>query len=182
MQAVTHTAAAAESLTDPADLEAMDYPVDDKSTAQLLDDASPLERYFAEKLNRPEDVVFMRLALRASAVIVPLAVMFYAVESFPIWLALPYWAVVFLVFADRVGLMIHCLIHRQLFKKEHKLLEQYIPGFLCVFFGHTPHTFYIHHVGMHHAESNMWDDTSSTLTYERDNIFHFLQYWLRFLL
>ncbi|MCO4747557.1 MAG: fatty acid desaturase, partial [Proteobacteria bacterium] len=41
---------------------------------------------------------------------------------------------------------------------------------------------YIHHVGMHHAESNMWDDTSSTLTYERDNIFHFLQYWLRFLL
>ena len=53
--------------------------------------------------------------------------------------------------------------------------------FLCVFFGHTPHTFYIHHMGMHHAESNMWDDTSSTLTYERDNFLHFCMYWWRFL-
>lgn len=160
--------------------QALSADVVDPGTAPLIDDPGPLERFFAERLNRPEDVVFIRVALRAS-IVVPLAVAFYAVASFPWWAALPYWGLVFLFFADRVGLTIHCLIHRKLFKREHPLLEQYIPGFLCVFFGHTPHTFYIHHMGMHHAEGNMWDDTSCTLDYERDNPWHFFQYWMRFL-
>ena len=152
----------------------------DWQTAPLIENPNAIERFFQSKLNRPEDVVFVRVALQAS-IVVPLAALFFAVESFSWFLALPYWALVFLVFADRVGLTIHALIHRPLFKRGHPILQQYIPGFLCVFFGHTPHTFYIHHIGMHHSEGNMWDDTSSTLVYERDNILHFLHYWMRFL-
>lgn len=173
-----------EPIVAPSDLRAMDVEVPDHGTAPLLDSPNALERYLAAKLNRPEDVVFLRVALFASAVVLPAVASLYALEAVGAlrwWIAPFYWAAVFPVFADRIGLTIHCLIHRRLFKREHSWLEQYIPGFLCVFFGHTPHTFYIHHMGMHHAESNMWDDTSSTLTYERDNFGHFLQYWLRFL-
>jgi hypothetical protein len=52
---------------------------------------------------------------------------------------------------------------------------------VCPFFGHTPETYFAHHMGMHHVENNMLDDASSTLPYKRDSIGGFLSYVGRFL-
>lgn len=42
-------------------------------------------------------------------------------------------------------------------------------------------TYRIHHIVMHHKEDNIHPhDLSSTMAYQRDNLLHFLFYWLRF--
>ncbi|KAI1083655.1 hypothetical protein F5B20DRAFT_527908 [Whalleya microplaca] len=46
--------------------------------------------------------------------------------------------------------------------------------------GHTWNTYYYHHVKHHHVEGNGPDDLSSTVRYQRDNIWHFLHYVGRF--
>jgi len=48
------------------------------------------------------------------------------------------------------------------------------------FYGETWNTFYYHHVKHHHVEDNGVDDLSSTIWFDRDNIFHFAQYFGRF--
>ena len=48
---------------------------------------------------------------------------------------------------------------------------------LAPFFGHSPETYYTHHIGMHHAEGNGLDDESSTMPYQRDSFVGFLKYW-----
>jgi len=136
-----------------------------------------LDKWIVTFLRDPRDLKVVKFAAFASIAVIPFAITFF-LWDFPLWMALPYWAIVGSL-ADRVGLTIHVLIHNPLFKS--KLLEQYIPGFMCLFFGHTPHTFYIHHVGMHHVESNMLDDTSTTVPFQRDSIRDFLYYWMRFM-
>ena len=59
--------------------------------------------------------------------------------------------------------MLHCISHRKPFKKNYTWLYNYIIWFVCPFFGHTPETYFVHHIGMHHVENNMPDDASSTL-------------------
>ena len=58
----------------------------------------------------------------------------------------------------------------------------YIIWVVCPFFGHTPETYFAHHMGMHHVENNMIDDASSTLPYQRDSFRGFLSYVGRFLI
>lgn len=151
----------------------------DPGTCRVLEAKGPLSRFALKLVDDPRNLILVRNAALASTII-PLAVSFY-LWDFPWWLALPYWAFGGGVFADRVGLLIHAVIHRRLFKKSYWFLEYYIPAFLCLFYGHTPHTFFIHHVGMHHYESNMPEDLSSTMRFNRDSAFHFVRYWLRFL-
>lgn len=51
---------------------------------------------------------------------------------------------------------------------------------LCPFFGMPSGVYYFHHVIMHHIENNVFPyDVSSTMHYQRDNMLHFLHYWLR---
>ena len=66
-------------------------------------------------------------------------------------------------------------------KKEYTWLYNYIVWFVCPFFGHTPETYFVHHMAMHHVENNMPDDASSTLNYRRDSFRDFLRYLARFL-
>ena len=77
--------------------------------------------------------------------------------------------------------MLHCISHRKLFKKGYTWLYNYVIWFVCPFFGHTPETYFVHHMAMHHVENNMPDDASSTLAYRRDSIRDFLRYLGRFL-
>src|SRR5687767_4307138 len=83
-------------------------------------------------------------------------------------------------FKRRFGLMLHCISHRKLFKKPYTWLYHYTIWFVCPFFGHTPETYFVHHMAMHHVENNMPDDTSSTLSYQRDKFSHFIIYYLNF--
>jgi len=140
---------------------------------------SVLERCAMNQLiNDPRDSAHLRLIAQCSVFIVAAAALFY-VGSFPWWVGVAYF-VVWAVFAERFTMMFHCTIHRRLFKKRYWLGEAYLSWVLCPFFGQTPGSFYVHHMGMHHIEDNLPDDLSSTMRYQRDNAWHFLRYYLRF--
>jgi fatty acid desaturase len=89
--------------------------------------------------------------------------------------------VVFLGFEDRFILMLHCTSHRQLFRPEHRRLNHVIPWVIGPFFGETPETYFVHHMGMHHPENNLQTDLSSTMRYRRDRLSHWLHYLFSFL-
>jgi hypothetical protein len=75
---------------------------------------------------------------------------------------------------------LHCLVHRPVFVPVAKvLLHVYVWGFGPVL-GMVPETYYSHHIGVHHPMNNGYDDISSTMTYCRDNVWHFLIYAIRF--
>jgi fatty acid desaturase len=81
-----------------------------------------------------------------------------------------------LIFKGPFGLMLHCTSHRMLFKKKYGWLNKYIPWVIGPLFGQTPETYFVHHLGMHHAENNSAEDESSTMYYQRDSIVGFLRY------
>jgi hypothetical protein len=83
---------------------------------------------------------------------------------------------------DRFTLMLHCTSHRPLFRARYKAFNRIIPWFLGPFYGHTPNTYFAHHLGMHHREENLKDDLSTTMPFRRDRFDHWLRYYLRFML
>jgi fatty acid desaturase len=76
--------------------------------------------------------------------------------------------------------MLHCISHRKLFKKGYTWIYHWTIWGVCPFFGHTPETYFVHHMAMHHVENNMEDDASSTLAYQRDSFGNFMRYYLNF--
>jgi len=75
----------------------------------------------------------------------------------------------------------HYSSHRFIFTKYGSLLNNVQTHLIAPFFGIPSGMYYLHHVVMHHCEGNVFpEDWSSTMTYQRDNIFHFLHYWLKF--
>lgn len=141
---------------------------------------SAFDRFAARFLNEERDIVFVRLALLQSLLVMPLAVAFYAVAHFAWWFSLPYYALVFAVFLGPYILMLHNTSHRKLFKSQHTLLNSYIPNVLGPLFGESPGTYFAHHVGMHHPENNLRDDLSSTMEFQRDSFIDFMRYFMRF--
>jgi fatty acid desaturase len=143
---------------------------------------SALDRFALRFIRDERDLPFIHLSVTASLVLFPLAALLFAAEPFRWWYAPIYWAILLGFFFDRYILMLHNTSHRPLFKKEYGFLNQYIPWVLGPFCGESPETYFAHHMGMHHAENNMYDDLSSTLRYQRDNPLHFAIYFLRFFL
>jgi hypothetical protein len=139
-----------------------------------------LDRLLLRFIRDERDLPFLHLMLSASAVLFPATVVMFLPGMFRWWMAPLYWAVLLGLFLDRFILMLHNTSHRALFRKPYRLLNQYIPWVLGPFFGETPETYYSHHMGMHHAENNMYDDLSSTLRYQRDRLDHFAHYFFRF--
>ncbi len=98
-----------------------------------------------------------------------------------------YCAVIFYLYISqfnfkvKFGLMLHCICHRKLFKRQYKWLYTYINWVVCPFFGQTPETYFSHHIGMHHHENNMLEDSSSTIRYQRDSLKDFIIYFFDFL-
>jgi hypothetical protein len=140
-------------------------------------EARSLRDAVASLLHDPRDMPFLVLAATATVVVIPFAIALYIPGVFRWWLAVAYLLVNGLVFLDRFILMLHNTSHRTLFKPRYRLLNLYIPWVLGPFFGETPETFYSHHVGMHHFESNLPEDLSTTMPYERDRFTHFLHYY-----
>ena len=129
-------------------------------------------------LNDPRDLPHLRLIWQGS-VLIPAAALLYGLGSFPWWLGLAY-VVLWNFFGERFTMSYHCTIHRRLFRKGYRALDIYLNWVLCPFFGQTPGTFYVHHMGMHHIDDNLPRDLSSTMGYQRDSLLHFLRYYLRF--
>jgi len=143
------------------------------------------EKFWLRYINDKRDLPFIHLLTAIHILVIPVAILLYTplLKGWYWWLAyIPYFYVSQLYFKGRFGLMLHCICHRKLFKKGYMWLHQYITWIVCPFFGHTPETYFAHHMGMHHVENNMPDDASSTLPYQRDSFRGFIQYYLNFLL
>ena len=137
------------------------------------------ERWVLPRLRDPRDIYFVRLVVVMSALVIPAGLSFYAWD-FSWWAAGAYWAALFALSAGRFTLLLHAVCHRDLFKRQHRLLSAWVPWVLGPFFGQTPNSFYAHHMGMHHPENNLHDDLSCTLRYQRDSLPDFMLYWARF--
>ena len=78
-------------------------------------------------------------------------------------------------------LMMHQHIHmRGIFHHRYVFFDTVFPYITDPLMGHTWNTYFYHHVKHHHVEGNGPDDLSSTIRYQRDNIFHLLHYVGRF--
>jgi hypothetical protein len=79
-------------------------------------------------------------------------------------------------------LMMHQHIHMGgLLKREFLWFDTLFPYIMDPLMGHTWNSYYYHHVKHHHVEGNGPDDLSSTIRYQRDELFDFLCYISRFL-
>jgi hypothetical protein len=146
---------------------------------------SRYEHFWLQYLNDKRDLPFIHLLTAIHILVIPTAIVLYTplLSGWYWWLAyLPYFYLSQMYFKGRFGLMLHCISHRKLFKKNYMWIYDYIIWIVCPFFGHTPETYFVHHMGMHHVENNMEHDASSTLSYQRDSLAGFLTYVGRFLL
>lgn len=142
------------------------------------------DRFWLRRMNDKRDLPFIYLLTILHIVVISVAIVLYTplLKGWWWWLvAIPYFYVSQFYFKGRFGLMFHCLCHRKCFKKPHQWIHTYITWFVCPFFGHAPEGYFSHHIGMHHIENNMEDDTSSTMPYQRDSLRSFLVYFFKFL-
>jgi fatty acid desaturase len=141
------------------------------------------DSFFMTFLKDERDLPFIHLIIKLSLLFIPAALVLFAIDN-TTWLwwsiAIPY-GIGLVVLTGPFTLMLHNTSHRPLFKREYKWGNRLIPWVLCPFMGQSPDTYFAHHIGMHHAENNLEGDLSSTMKYQRDNIFHFLHYYLHFL-
>lgn len=145
---------------------------------------SRYERFWLKYINDKRDLPFIHLLTAIHVLVLPAAVFLYlpVAESWFWWLIyIPYFYISQLYFKERFGLMLHNISHRRLFKKPYQWIHNWIIWGVRPFFGHTPETYFVHHMAMHHVENNMPDDSSSTLKYKRDSLGQFLVYYLNFI-
>lgn len=135
------------------------------------------ERYILD----PRDLPFLSLMAKIALTIPPFALALFVPGVFRWWLGAIYVVYVCGVMFPPFTLMLHCTSHRPLFKKQYARWNGFIPWVLSPFLGQTPQTYTAHHMGMHHAEANLWEDESSTLPYQRDSLRGFLHYFFTFM-
>lgn len=141
---------------------------------------TPLDRRLAAMILDPRDLPFLYLMAQCLGLAAFGVALFFAGPW--VWYLAPvYWLAVFVGLEDRFILMLHCTSHRQLFRPEHRRLNLVIPWLIGPFYGETPETYFVHHMGMHHPENNLPDDLSTTMRYRRDRLAHWLHYLLSFL-
>ena len=142
------------------------------------------DKFWLRIINDKRDLPFIHLLTIIHFSILPLALVLFTNLLHGWWwwmLAVPYFYLSQLYFKGRFGLMFHCICHRKCFKKQYRWIHSYITWIVCPLFGHAPEGYFSHHIGMHHIENNMEDDTSSTMAYQRDSVRDFLVYFFKFL-
>lgn len=131
------------------------------------------------------DLPFIYLLTTIHLIILPVAILLYTPLLTGWWwwaLAAPYFYLSQFYFKGSFGLMFHCFCHRKILKAPwQKPFLTYTSWIICPLFGHAPEGYFSHHMGMHHIENNMPDDTSSTMPYQRDSLKDFLAYFFKFI-
>lgn len=141
-----------------------------------------INNFFEKLLNDKRDLPFIYLTLEITFFMISLGIALFFLQGWLFWVvSIVYFYLNNLYFKGPFGLMLHCTSHRKLFKKEYNFLNYYLPWIVAPFFGHTPETYFAHHIGMHHVENNLEEDKSSTMHYQRDSIRDFLRYFGSFL-
>lgn len=78
-------------------------------------------------------------------------------------------------------LMMHQHIHmRGILNRRFWVFDTLFPYITDPLMGHSWNSYFYHHVKHHHIEGNGPDDLSSTIRYQRDDVYHFLHYLARF--
>lgn len=142
------------------------------------------DNFWMKLINDRRDLPFIYLLTSIHLIVIPVAILLFTplLKGWWWWaLAIPYFYVAQFYYKGRFGLMFHCICHRKCFKAPYQWLHTYITWIVCPLFGHAPESYFSHHMGMHHVENNMDDDTSSTMTYQRDSVRNFLLYFFTFL-
>ena len=146
---------------------------------------SRYEKFWLRYINDKRDLPFIHLLTAIHLLVIPAAIFLYTpvLKGWQWWVMyIPYFYVSQLYFKGRFGLLLHNICHRKLFKKPFHWMYNWIIWGVCPFFGHTPETYFVHHMAMHHVENNMPDDGSSTLSYQRDSFGSFILYYFNFLI
>jgi hypothetical protein len=125
----------------------------------------------------PRDTIFVSHILFSLATIVPSAL--WLLYRFN-WIHAILHTVSLIFTIPPFILMLHCTCHKKVSKTAFPWVDNTIYYVLAPFYGQTWNTFYYHHVKHHHIEDNGVEDLSSTIWYDRDNLFHFLIYFFRF--
>ena len=144
---------------------------------------SRVDTFFLKYIKDERDLPFVYLTIRISLVLIPLSLLlFMPFITGALWwvVAAAHVVVSTFIFKGPFGLMLHCTSHRPFFKPDYAWMNNYLPWVLAPFFGHTPETYYSHHIGMHHPENNLEDDESSTMAFKRDSFKSFLAYFGQF--
>lgn len=155
---------------------------DDKDIPDFLNRhlVRPYARYVASNIVRhPTDVVFFTHILLYLFVNLPSAVWLYYHFTYIHGIAhtaFTFWC------TGSFTLLMHNHIHnRGVLAKGWWWLDLTFPYILEPLMGHTWDSYYYHHVKHHHVEGNGPDDLSSTIRYQRDDIWNFLHYVARFM-
>ncbi|MEO8820878.1 MAG: fatty acid desaturase [Ginsengibacter sp.] len=145
---------------------------------------SRVDRFFLKYIKDERDLPFAWLTVRISLTLIPLGILLYMpfINGWLWWIiAIGYAFCNNIIYKGPFGLMLHCTSHRVFFKKEYSFLNYYLPWIVAPFFGHSPETYFTHHIGMHHAENNLENDESSTMPFRRDSLIDFSSYFIKFL-
>ncbi|EEP78467.1 conserved hypothetical protein [Uncinocarpus reesii 1704] len=133
----------------------------------------------ASKIVRVEtDIVMLTHLLLYFATSVPSAIYLYYnyhwLHGVVHWLMQAYYAATY-------TLMMHQHIHMNgVLAKKYGWFDALFPYITNPLMGHTWNSYYYHHVKHHHVEGNGPEDLSSTIYYQRDELFDFLCYVTRF--
>src|SRR6266498_3783372 len=136
------------------------------------------QKFWLKHIHDKRDLPFIHLLTLVHLMLIPVAILLYTPLLGKWWwaVAVIYFYFSQLYFKGSFGLMLHCVCHRKLFKTQGKFLNRYLFWFVCPFFGHLGDSYHVHHMGMHHVENNMPDDTSCTMRYTLDKFSEFLKY------
>lgn len=143
------------------------------------------DKFWLRYMNDKRDLPFIYLLTTIHLLILPVAILLFTpvLQGWWWWaVAIPYFYLSQLYFKGSFGLMFHCFCHRKTLKAPwQKPFHSYVTWIICPLFGHAPEGYFSHHMGMHHIENNMPDDTSSTMKYQRDSLTGFLHYFFTFI-
>jgi len=140
----------------------------------------PYIRWAGQAARVPTDVVMLTHLILYMTTSVPSAIYLFRhftwAHGFAHWIMQSYYV-------GSYTLMKHQHIHMNgvLAKRfPYNWIDYLFPYVTDPLMGHTWNSYYYHHVKHHHVEGNGPDDLSSTIRYQRDDIFHFLHYVGRF--
>lgn len=154
---------------------------DDKDIHPLLNEyiVRPYARIASRIVRHPTDVVFLTHILLYFTVNLPSAIWLFYRFSYlhgVAHVAFTFWC------TGGFTLMMHNHIHNNgVLSRNWAWLDWTFPYILEPLMGHTWDSYYYHHVKHHHVEGNGPEDLSSTIRYQRDDVWNFLHYVARFL-
>ncbi|KAI1807237.1 hypothetical protein F4811DRAFT_507536, partial [Daldinia bambusicola] len=184
-----HDLARMKALNDPAH---QDFEPSIFSSVDYRDLSSRLHPVIYQYILQPYIKWAQGIARHPTDVIMITHLILYFTTSVPsaIWLFyhFTYWhgiihAAMQFYYVGAYTLMMHQHIHAGGVLRKQSLIHLFditFPYILDPLMGHTFNSYYYHHVKHHHVEGNGPDDLSSTIRYQRDNVWHFLHYVGRF--